>query len=94
VRFRRGTECPDGLARLAARYFDRDGVLRPDAVATFHVFLSEAARFDHELRCYDDVLEFIAEARDADRRRAVSTGPSARHPSPPSGRPRPLRLPA
>ena len=71
VRFRRGTECPEGLARLAARYFDRDGVLRPEAVTTLHVFLSKAARFDHELRCYDDALEFIAEARDAERRRAV-----------------------
>jgi superfamily II DNA or RNA helicase len=71
VCFRRATECPPGLARLAARYFDRDGVLRPHAVATFHVFLTKAARFDHELRCYDDALEFVAEARDAERRRAV-----------------------
>jgi hypothetical protein len=71
VRFRRGTGCPPPLARLAARFFDHHGVLRPHAVATFHVFLAKAARFDHELRCYDDVLEFVAEARDAERRRAV-----------------------
>jgi len=68
VCFRRGTACPPTLARLAARYFDGDGLLRSDAVATFHVFLSKAARFDHELRCYDDVLEFVAEVRDAERR--------------------------
>ena len=71
VRFRRGTGCPEALARLAARYFDADGVLRADALGTFHLFLSEAARFGHELRCYDDVLEFVAEARDAERRREV-----------------------
>jgi len=71
VRFRRGTGCPEALARLAARYFDADGALRADALGTFHVFLSEAARFRHELRCYDDVLEFIAEAREAERRREV-----------------------
>src|SRR5205807_6151105 len=58
-------------SRGSPRYFDADGVLRADALGTFHLFLSEAARFGHELRCYDDVLEFIAEARDAERRREV-----------------------
>ena len=71
VHFRCGTDCPQTLARLAARTFDADGLLRPDAFARFHVFLSEASRFDHELRCYEDVLEFVAEVRDAKRRREI-----------------------
>ena len=69
VRFRPGSECPVGLARLAAHYFDVEGALMPDAFARFETFLAEASRFDHELRCHDDVLSFIAEVRDAERRR-------------------------
>jgi superfamily II DNA or RNA helicase len=68
VRFRPGSECPRELARLAARYFDSDGALRPDALDRFQSFLSEAGNFEHDLRCYDDALGYIAAARDADRR--------------------------
>src|SRR5262245_38776886 len=70
VRFRPGSECPVGLARLAARYFDLDGTLRPEAFARFEMFIAEANRHEHELRCHDDVLALIAEVRDAERRRA------------------------
>jgi superfamily II DNA or RNA helicase len=68
VRFRPGRECPPELARLAARYFDRNGVIRPGAFHSFEVFLSQAAGIPHELRCYEDVLGFVAEVRDAHRR--------------------------
>lgn len=30
-----------------------------------------SGRFDHELRCFDDVLHFIAETWDAERRRQM-----------------------
>ncbi len=70
VRFRPGSECPVGLARLAAKYFGVDGTLLPEAFGRFETFLAEADRHDHELRCHDDVLAFIAEVRDAERRRA------------------------
>jgi superfamily II DNA or RNA helicase len=69
VRFRPGRDCPTELARLAADYFGPDGALLPDAFARFETFLAAAARFDHDLRCYDDVLSFVAEVRDAGRRR-------------------------
>jgi superfamily II DNA or RNA helicase len=73
VRFRPGTDCPPALARMAGRYFDPDGVLLPDAFGHFQAFLSEAGRHEHELRCHDDVLAFVAEVRDAEtRRRRVS----------------------
>ncbi len=68
VRFRRGTDCPDRLAVLAARHFDRDGILRREAFARFDSFLAKAAAFTHDLRCYDDVLGFVAEVRDRNRR--------------------------
>lgn len=34
----------------------------------FDRFQSGARRLDHELRCYDDALTFLAEVRDAERR--------------------------
>jgi superfamily II DNA or RNA helicase len=68
VRLRPGQDCPRGLTALARKFFDGDGLLRADAFATFESFLSRAARFDHDVRCYDDVLAFVAELRDGARR--------------------------
>ncbi len=68
VRFRPGTDGPDELRRLAARYFDADGVLRPDAFGQFNTFLAKAARLDPRLRCYEDALTLVAQVRDAGRR--------------------------
>jgi superfamily II DNA or RNA helicase len=70
VRFRPGSECPVGVARLAAKYFDAEGTLLPEAFGHFETFVAESNRHEHELRCHDDVLAFIAEVRDAERRRA------------------------
>jgi SNF2 family DNA or RNA helicase len=68
VRFLAGTECPPGLAVLAANYFGPDRTLRPEAFATFDKFLAQAAKFGHDLRCYEDTLAFIAEVRDSAER--------------------------
>src|SRR5262249_34948959 len=57
------------MARLASDYFGSDGVLLPEAFQRFDEFLSKASRFEHDLRCYEDTLGFVAEARDAERRR-------------------------
>jgi len=70
VRFRPGTTVPPALTKLAAQYFDADQLLRPESFATFESFLSHAARLDHDLRCYDDVLGFVAEVRDRGGREA------------------------
>ncbi len=69
VRFSRGDDCPPELLATAARYFGSDGVLKPEASRHFEEFLSEAGRLDHDLRCRDDALAFVAEVRDAERRR-------------------------
>jgi superfamily II DNA or RNA helicase len=75
VRFRPGEDCPPELVRLSARYFTSDGTgretppLRPEAFASFEEFLADAGRLDHDLRCRDDVLTFVAEVRDAEGRR-------------------------
>ncbi len=64
VVFRAGTECPKGLRELAAGYFDAHGALEDRGYRRFDVFLRQAAAFSHDLRCYDDMLDFIAEVRD------------------------------
>jgi superfamily II DNA or RNA helicase len=68
VRFRPGSACPVELARIAGDYFGDDGTLVPEAFGRFEEFLGEAGRLDHELRCHDEVLPFIAEVRDAEQR--------------------------
>jgi hypothetical protein len=70
VIFRAGTECPPELVELASKHFDEEGVLRPESFARFQQFLTKAREVDHDLRCYDDVLAFIAEVRDDETRRA------------------------
>ena len=69
VVFRAGSECPDELKQLAQKYFNEDGLLTPDAIGKFPSFLSKAGEIGHEVRCYDDVLAFIAEVRDEQHRK-------------------------
>ena len=69
VVFKQGLSIPDGLRQLAAGYFSPQGVLLPDQFPRFEEFLEQSRQFDHELRCYDDALEYIAHVRDRDRLR-------------------------
>ena len=62
--FKPGVESPRALRSLAAGYFDTDGVLRDEAYMRFESFLKKAGALGHDLRCYDDALDFIAEVRD------------------------------
>ena len=71
VRFRAGTECPAGLRDLATQYFDAGGALLPEAFSRFDQFLAGAAGIEHDLRCYDDALGYIAEKRDAAERERI-----------------------
>jgi superfamily II DNA or RNA helicase len=64
VLFKSGTQCPSGLHELATEYFDGDGTLRADAYVKFEAFMKRASAYRHDLRCYDDALDFIAEVRD------------------------------
>ncbi|HSB81529.1 MAG TPA: DEAD/DEAH box helicase [Candidatus Methylomirabilis sp.] len=71
VAFRPGRGCPEAMRRLAASYFGPDGLLRPSAYDHFESFLKDGRSDGHELRCYPDALAFIAQIRDAARRRAA-----------------------
>jgi len=71
VRFRPGSDCSVDMSRLAAKYFGADGMLLPDAWGRFEIFLNEAGKLDDDLRCREDVLEFVAELRDRERRQEI-----------------------
>jgi superfamily II DNA or RNA helicase len=70
VKFSPGDGCPRELVELSRGFFGDDGALLPDAGSRFDEFLRDAGEVDHELRCYDDALEFIAGLRDDATRRA------------------------
>ncbi len=67
VMFRAGTHCPVSILGLAGRFFTPQGVLRDDRYGQFHDFLEQVSADGagaHEVRCYDDALAFVSEARD------------------------------
>ncbi len=72
VHFRPGTDCPAELLSRARRVFDDSAswVLPPERFADLDGFLA-SNRNGHELRAYEDALDFVAEVRDAERRGEV-----------------------
>jgi len=70
VHFRAGTDCPPVVAKAAAALFDvsQSWRLAEDHFDQLERFLAIAAKSGHELRAYDDALDFIAGNRDAARR--------------------------
>ena len=72
VHFRAGTDCPPALRKAAAGLFDatHNGILRDKRFGELDHFMAMASKSGHELRAYDDALDFVAGRRDADRRAA------------------------
>src|ERR1700720_2416247 len=70
VHFRAGTDCPPAVRDAAADLFDaeRNGMLPEDRFAELEHFMAIASKCGHELRAYDDALDFVAGKRDADQR--------------------------
>ncbi len=70
VYFRAGTDCPPAVREAAAGLFDFEngGLLPDERLGELERFLATASNGDHELRAYDDALEFVAAWRDAERR--------------------------
>lgn len=64
VAFKAGVNCPSFLKTLAIRYFDGQGVLKPEAFRTFPEFVKKAQATSHEVRLYEDALRFVAQVRD------------------------------
>jgi superfamily II DNA or RNA helicase len=70
VCYRPPAEPNAALAAVAAKFFDSIGILKDGAAGKFDDFLTAAVKHDSDLRVNDDVLEFLAELRDADERAA------------------------
>src|SRR6202142_3668090 len=70
VHFRAGTDCPPQLRKAAAGLFDAEhgGKLPDERFAELDDFMTAASKSGHELRAYDDALDFVAGRRDAERR--------------------------
>src|ERR1700730_6561723 len=68
--FRAGTDCPPTVSEAAASLFDaeRNGMLPDDRLGELEHFMTVVSKCGHELRAYDDALDFLAGRRDADRR--------------------------
>ncbi|MGH8236596.1 MAG: DEAD/DEAH box helicase [Steroidobacteraceae bacterium] len=73
VRFRRGTGCPSALAKRAAGIFAAApaGALARSQFPALEEFLAAAQKTGHEVRCYEDALALVAQARDAQARRRI-----------------------
>jgi superfamily II DNA or RNA helicase len=71
VRWRTGTACPDDLLQHAGQVFDAAAgwALRRDRLDELEVLARAVATAGHELRCHDDVWQFVAQIRDGERRR-------------------------
>src|SRR3984893_16441067 len=72
LHFRAGTDCPAAVTEAAAGLFDaeHDGMLPEARLGELEHFMTVASNSGHELRAYDDALEFVAARRDAERRAA------------------------
>lgn len=73
VCIRIGSDHKEAYERLAEQYFDEKGVLRPDAYGHIEEFITQALTISTTFRFYQDALDFIAEHRDAKKRRALIT---------------------
>lgn len=73
LRFRAGSEAPRPLVTLARRFFDAAGVLKDRQLPKISTFLNSLSRWqeEHEVRCYDDVMAFVAAFQDAEHTRTV-----------------------
>ncbi len=76
VHFRAGMDCPPTVRKAAVLLFDeaRDWQLRDDRLDGLERFIALAAKNGHELRAYDDALDFLAGRRDAERRSLALDG--------------------
>lgn len=74
VCFTRGKTCTSNIARRAREIFvlSEDGRLKSGAFAKLESFLAATRRSKHEVRCRQDVLEYIAHLRgEAERKRRL-----------------------
>ncbi|MBI5788301.1 MAG: DEAD/DEAH box helicase [Candidatus Schekmanbacteria bacterium] len=72
VRFKAGENAPPELLSLAKDFFDSQGTLKEQYLLDLHQFLNRIPNDNgHDLRCYDDVMAYVAEHQDAGHRHSI-----------------------
>ena len=72
VRVKVGKDTPAEILSYFKKFFDTIGVLKEEHILNFTEFLNGLpGNGYHEVRCYDDVMEYIADHQDAEHRRSV-----------------------
>ncbi len=71
VCIRIGADNQQAYENLAAKYFDEHCVLKQDAYEHIEEFIEQAINISNTFRVYQDALDFIAEYRDAKKRKAL-----------------------
>lgn len=76
IHFRAGTDCPSAVLKAADLLFDaaQGWLLPPEKFGELERFVAAVAKRGHELRAYDDALDFVAGRRDAERRSVALDG--------------------
>jgi hypothetical protein len=64
VKIRVGSDHHEEFMRLAAQYFDAEGVMFPYAYDNYDKLLMQAAEIDTSFRFYQDAIDFILEQRE------------------------------
>lgn len=67
-----GTGAPVGVNQTLKTYVNTDGSLKPYGFRCFNTFLRKMKTGGHEVRCYDDALELVAEVNDAVQRKRIA----------------------
>jgi superfamily II DNA or RNA helicase len=72
VRYRAGREVPASVHQWFSKHFDENQVLKPERILNFSKYLSDLpSNNGHEVRCYDDVMAYIAEHQDRQYRQRM-----------------------
>ncbi len=72
VRFKAGREVPHPVLLWAKELFDVNGILKEDHLLDFSKHLCGLpSNNGHEVRCYDDVMAFVAEHQDQEYRQEI-----------------------
>ena len=72
IRLREGKDIPTSLKTLLKKFFNSSNVLKDEQVLNFPQFFNNVPKNnEHEVRCYDDVMSFVAEHQDAAHREQI-----------------------
>ncbi len=69
IAFRPGAKYPVELRKLARQFFDEQGFLKEGSENKIESFIDRVKRAGHELRCREDVRDFVAQLRDQTERK-------------------------